>query len=319
MALLALTLIGTALAGAIVSDQVEVRGSTTCPRAAAVSEALAGLVPASERLTTPDVAELREEAGSIVIALRSPSGELIAEKRLSSTLSCAARATTSAVTIAAWEGRLLRDEEQPLALPELPVATQPPKGDTPVASVAPLGISRPPAPPSPTRAIDIRPGAAALASLAGNDLAPAARAEVVVGRAGSPFAAGMGVLLVGTHARAVGPGFGTWRRVGIDLALHGRSSVGRAELDARAGVALTALAIEGRSFPTNSGDTVFDPGAVVGLRVGVARAWASPWIEAAETFWPREHGLSVVGAENSAAIPRFEGLLSLGLSFGRGP
>jgi hypothetical protein len=177
----------------------------------------------------------------------------------------------------------------------------------------------PPAPPpAPARpALQIETGIAALASVTAAGVAPAALLEISWSRRGSPFALGVGALAVAAHATAVASGRGDWRRFGGLLDLKSSTRWTAVELQMHAGVALTALAINGQALPTTSSATLFDPGILVGLRLRLSARRLAPWLEATAASWPRSHSLYVNGSTVSVQLPPFEGLLGAGFSFGR--
>src|SRR5215471_1778213 len=73
-----------------------------CPRPADVEGELAALSPADGLTAPSDVVELRTEGSATVLILRRPNGELVAERTLAESLSCAQRARVVAVILAAW-------------------------------------------------------------------------------------------------------------------------------------------------------------------------------------------------------------------------
>ncbi len=97
-----------------------VSGDTRCPRPAEVAAALGRMLTADAPASPTDEAELEEDAGDLVIVVRRPSGEIVGERRLSATLSCAVRAEAAAVAIAALEARAAAGDGPPLSVPRLP-------------------------------------------------------------------------------------------------------------------------------------------------------------------------------------------------------
>ena len=84
-----------------------------------------------------------------------------------------------------------------------------------------------------------------------------------------------------------------------------------AALHLHGGAALTAVTIEGEKLPMTSGDTLFDPGVTVGLRLALA-ARLGPWVGATAVSWPRAHTLSVGGTSLTGQLPQFEAWLGAG-------
>jgi hypothetical protein len=116
------------------ASAVAVRGSTTCPTARDVTAALAGMLPRPNADLAPDVVDLNAQDKSIIVRLISAAGELIAEKRLPDSLSCAERARTTAVIVAAWEVRLHAETQPNLSVPTAAL--------TPTSASAAATISR---------------------------------------------------------------------------------------------------------------------------------------------------------------------------------
>jgi len=293
-----------------------VRGGTSCPTAAEVSAALVGLVAPARPSDPPDVVELGGQGPSISIRLRSAGKDVVAERLLPESPSCEERARTAAVIVAAWEARLRAGAPPMWPLP------------APAAAPAPASHIEPPPAPSAARVVTARPEApprapmqvatagAVFASVAAGGIAPAAMLEAKLTRPGSPFALGVGGLAVGTHTMTVASGRGTWRRLGGVIDLESRTSISIVELQLHAALALSAVSILGESFPTTAGATIFDPGALAGLRLCYRGERLSPWLEAGAAYWPRTHALMVAGSTASANLPAAEALLGVGLSFG---
>jgi hypothetical protein len=162
----------------------------------------------------------------------------------------------------------------------------------------------------------LEPGGSVFASVNGNDTALGAAAELVLPRVGSPFALGGGALFVASHATTVSPGTGSWRRFGLVVDVRRRSVWPTAWLEARIGVALTALAISGKGLAEESGGISLDPGALGGLRIGLTGGRAVSWLEVATMVWPRRQTVYVRDG-GSSDLPRFEALIGVGLSWGR--
>jgi hypothetical protein len=265
-----------------------------------------------------DVAELREEGGWFIVSLRRSSGEALGEKRLPATLSCEVRAEAAAVSLAALEGQLAGDSDLPLPAPA-PEAPPPPL----VAATPAVAVVKA-APPRPEVRAPIVPevGAAVLASLTSAGAAPSARVELALARAGSPWTVMVAGLGVGTHRTALGPGSGSWRRLGGELSLRGRVPLGGGvRVEPGAGVALTALSVTGEGFSRNSGAVLFDPGGVARLRL-VPTVWIFRiWLEGAVAYWPRSHGLTIdgVGGAQAGRVPTLEAFIGAGASFGGNP
>jgi hypothetical protein len=327
---------------------VTVRAAGPCPSGRAVSEALAALVAPTEQLRAPDLAEIELRGAVLVISLRRASGELVGQRELDAPAGCQERAESAAVILAAWE---TRPGAHPAGALRLPLTPPPPEGTTTTgvpppqpaatatAAAAPASVPSPPSPaapsgapptvaaraapavaPEPTRPQDsrgalIQLSGALFAAVNADDEAAAVAAEAAWSRAPSGFGIGGGALYVASHTTSVSPGVGSWRRFGVVADGRRRASWSGVWLEARAGLALTALAIKGSSLADSGGGNTFDPGALGGLRVGLPQGALNPWLEVAATFWPRPQTLYVRDG-GEVDLPRFELLVGVGLSFG---
>src|SRR3954469_15827915 len=176
---------------AVVADPaaraLPVTGATACPVAADVEAALIGLIPARDPGLPPDVAELKDDTGSVVVTLRRDSGEPIGEKRLDPGLSCPQRARAAAVIVAAWEARL--------ATPAAALVVEAPAPSPPVI----VARSAPPPMVAPLLESNLELGASGGASITGTTLAPAAIVEIAYARAFAPIIPAVAALIVGGH------------------------------------------------------------------------------------------------------------------------
>ena len=194
---------------------------------------------------------------------------------------------------------------------EMPAPSVQPARPTVVQAAGLSGVSAP-----ERRRLVLAPGGSLFASIDADDTAWGAAAEVVSSRPGAPFAFGGSALFVASHATTVSPGVGSWRRFGLVLDGRRRTAWPSAWLEARVGLALTALVISGSALGETAGGITLDPGALVGLRVGLAGGPAVSWLEVAATAWPRRQTVYVRDG-GSADLPRFEALVGVGLSWGR--
>jgi hypothetical protein len=311
------------LAVADPSSSVSVRGDTTCPTADDLRAALVGLVAPGNADAAPDIAVLLARGGVVSVQLSNAKGDVIAEKALPTSGSCADRARTAAVIVAAWEAHLRGGMPGDLAVPAVPREPPPPAPPPVTPSPSPPPVEPPPprliVAPSvpPSSPLEVEAGVGLFASLVSTQAAPAGLAEVVVSRRGGRFSLGLEVLAVGTHSATLdSTARGDWRRIGGAVDARSRWRWPRFELDMRAGFALTALVVQGSSLPNPASATLTDAGALVGLRARVPFGVAAPWIDVTAAAWPGAHTLYVTGTNESAKVSRFELLLGVGVSFG---
>jgi hypothetical protein len=321
----ALVCFASVLATAAPSSSVSVRGETTCPTADDLRAALVGLVAPGSADAAPDIAELRARGGVVGVQLSNAKGDVIAEKALPTSGSCADRARTAAVIVAAWEAHLRGGLPGDLAVPAVP--REPPPVVPPVAPAPPPVAPAPPPPPPPpvpnpvvvssAPSLEVEAGVGLFASLVSTQAAPAGLAEVVVSRRGGQLSLGLEALAVGTHTANLDPtGRGQWRRIGGAVDGRVRWRWRRFELGVRAGFVLAALAVEGSALPNPGSATIADPGALIGVRGRLPLGIAAPWIDVSAVAWPRTHTLFVSGTSESVDISQVELLLGVGVSFG---
>jgi hypothetical protein len=297
---------------------VEVRGAAACPQPAAVEAALTGLIAAGSPAVLDDVAELAEQGQDVVVSLRRVSGELIAEKQLDANLSCVERARVAAVVIAAWEAKLATqpgDLNVPVNAPAgtvvpLPVSSSVGEPAALLSRRDSTGVLLPPGEPA-----RFETGVTLGASLVGTTIAPAGAVAVSFVRPRRMLVPALAAFAVGAHTTAVGPGEASWSRLGISALAGLRRSWHRTWVEARGGIALSALRISGRSFPINDSGTTFDPGVPLGVRLGLRTQTVAWWLEAQAIVWPRGQVVHLAGAPGSTNLPRAEGLVGLGLSY----
>ena len=120
-------------------------------------------------------------------------------------------------------------------------------------------------------------------------------------------------------ATGVASGRGAWRRLGGWVDLRSGARWPALEVQARAGLALTAVSVRGEALPSTRSVLLFDPGVLAGASIGFfPGARVSPTLELTAAAWPRAHTLHVDGSPLSTQLPSFEALLGLGLAV-RGP
>jgi hypothetical protein len=112
-----------------------------------------------------------------------------------------------------------------------------------------------------------------------------------------------------------------WRRFALALGVHRRSRIGARGwlLDAHAEAVGARLTIRGTGFASNESDGSLDPGLRVGTRLTVGRGRLRAWADLALVGWLLPHVVYERPLDASAALPRFEGTLALGVSLWLGP
>ncbi|HTA20756.1 MAG TPA: hypothetical protein VK989_15795, partial [Polyangia bacterium] len=191
----ALICFASVLAAVEPASSVIVRGDTECPTAAELSAALVGLVAPASPGGAPDVAELRGHGAEVIVQLANAQGDVIAEKPVPESGSCAERARTAAVIVAAWEAHLRGGMSGDLAVPppreSPPVVAPVPGAPTPPVAPPPLPAVAAPVAAAPASPFKLEAGAGVFASFVSTQAAPAGLAELVVSRRGGRFSLGV--------------------------------------------------------------------------------------------------------------------------------
>ena len=297
---------------------VVISNAPACPAVATLSAALAGMLPARSDAEGPDVLQVTGGPGDdgLDVRLSDTSGLLIGAKRLPGAGSCNDRAQAVAVLVAAWETHWRPDA--PMSLPRAQAEEKPSPPPAPVTvATPPASVVRRPEPRPVTLEVETRAGL--LASIAGGTVAPAVTCDAGFGTRGGRFAVAVGALGVGNHDAPVGAGSVRWRRLGGTIDLRARLPLSGALLEMHAAAALTALSLGGESLPRTERTTMFDPGALIGLRGRFPVAQLMPWLEATAAIWPVTRTAYVTGTEAQRELPSLEVLLGAGVSFGAAP
>ena len=290
------TLVG-ALVLAALPVHVESQG---CPSADEVEQSLAAMLPPAGGSERPDLAHIFRREGRLHIELTSPDAAIIAERVIDRDGSCSELAELAAVIIASWKS----ETNAGFAVP----------APEPVA-----GVSRPvPAPIAPKRsatpAYDVALGA--VLSVSGS-----ATAGGTLATSWLPRGSGIGVRtsFEGEGARTsdfnqaqarcrrwVGSAEAEWR-------WRGRATT----LDFHGGLAAGWLSASGTGFSRNLSAGSFSPGSIAGVRLSRwAKRWLGIYAEASAIYWLRAQTLYASPSAAPQEVPRFQGLLSIGLTLG---
>lgn len=301
-----------ALALGLTFVAVDVSGEGACPTPADVGRALANLVPAAAG--PPEEhhsARISRTANGIHVALHGARGESLAARELASEGSCDDLASAIAVIIAAWEADLDPRVSARVTLPPPPPRPMP-------ATVAIEASVAPPA-ASPPPSFDL--GLGLLASLSGGQLAPGARIDGRVARAGARL--GLGVAVAGVTARSASVGdraeAARWSRIAFGAGPDVRFAMGRTNVDLRAQALVALLQVSGVGLTTNTSGSTAQLGAGVGVHAGRPWGTATPWIGLDLQYWPGPDRLEIAGVADRGELPRLELQLAVGLSLGRFP
>jgi hypothetical protein len=302
---------------------VDLQVHTDCPSRAEVSSELDRLAgpgtgdsPPRPSLGPPLSADLTPSDQGLAISLRNQTGELLAQRTLAGSGSCADLAAAAAVIIATWQGEMRADLG-----PELPSSPGPRRTrSTPEpSSVAATITASPPSPPVPP--MSERPwevGAAVLGAHAG-DVSAGAVIDVQVGRAGSSLGGRAALLVEGSHAVALGPepGRARWSRAALDAGLKERVWLGALAFDVRAQIEAAVIRLQGDGFSTNYDQTGVEVGVGLGGRLAWPQGRFAPFVGFDAWTWPGRQAVIASGTGFEASLPRFELQVSAGVSLGR--
>ena len=280
-----------------------VTSDSDCPSAADVVTRLTGLWTADNPASA--AAHIHVGVGQMTVELVSEN-DPATTRVLPAEPACESRAQAAALIIAAWLDSMPADPlgqvESVAALSVEPAGPKTPAGETPLPqSQFSLGLGA-------FASLDTRGAGAAL-------FGEAAWARVV-----SRF--GLAATLSAPLPRelGLGPGTALWWRPAVALTLCAPLTQGALILDGGVGPVFGLLLVAGRGFNSNHTDVAVSWGATAAVRLAHRRGHAGAyWAELRTLVWPATQNIrnDVAGATpRLAALPRIEGQLGLGFSFG---
>jgi hypothetical protein len=295
---------------------MDVLGPSACPAPHEIAAELGRLSAATsprhgegeERLS----AEVRRDQAGLSITLRNEAGAVLAERVITGGGSCADLAAAAAVVIAAWQGTL-RPDLGP-TLPDTDVA--PARRRAPAARVPAVASAHATGPGGPSP-MDL--GVAALVTAAGN-LSPGIQIDGALGRVGSPLAFRLAASVHEAHTLGLEPppdGRTLWSRSTLGAGVRHRTWWRSLALDGHLDLRAALVRAEGAGFDENHTRYGFDMGAGAGVRLAWARTWVAPFVELGGSLWSGRKLVVASGTEAESIIPRWAGLLALGVSVGR--
>jgi len=275
---------------------IDVRGETVCPRPADVADALDRIMGARSDDAPPNVAVVFGGGATIRLRFQRTADGSTEERALPVGLSCAERATSAAVILAAWEARFDSTAGTPPVIARLPRLDE--TGD--VTELAMGG------------------GGGVLLSVTSLGAAAGFVADFALTRPGSPVGVSGSLFLVDSRLVTQTPGSVVWRRFGFATDARWRLTSEWLWIEGRGGLALTAI------HAANLYADVYwlDAGVMTGIRAGLTTR-PSLWIQASGAYWPRpvalfgRFGTGFVVAD-APTLPHFELLVAMGVAFGRG-
>jgi hypothetical protein len=308
---------------------VRVEGEGTCPSPQAVEREVGQLVArrdGSDSTAPPDVVHLRERGPSLEVVLSGPGGALIGQRVLDRTADCEDLAKAVAVVIATWESDIHPEfalgagdsfaglgGRAPVPAAPAQALAQAPAAPAPIPTLAE-------GPPFPSPSWRLDGGLALFGALAPGDAGGWAGGGVLLAAVIARAPGGVGARLTGQGEAErevpLASGRVRWRRLGASAGpvwRHRLPASGLA-LDLHGELVASWLMARGVGFPTNRDSATFAPGAGAGVRLSRATGRVIPWLDLVATGWlgPQVVYEGVTGA--SAALPRYEVALALGVS-----
>lgn len=299
----------------VVSASLKVEGASTCPTPAQVQAKLNELLPAQS--SSGHLALIEPSSGGVRIVLRNGSGAELAKKDFEKRTACAALAEIAAVVLAAWETEFA--ERVPEPIQELParVALKP----RPLSAEPRVEEAPPPRPSAPSPQGQFEAGAAALVSFPGGVAAGIAlHGAYLFGE--NPLGIELMANVATPRDLLIGSGHAYWHRWSVGIGPRVRLLKARLDLDAYAHLLGALLTLRGSGFAENSTVIDAEPGVSAGLRASLSGSRWRPWLGLGAVFWPKVHAVNILTLGDPTGtpravekLPRFEILLSLGISF----
>jgi hypothetical protein len=292
---------------------VVVEGQATCPSPAEVQRRVQDLMAGVPDAVAQDRARVDRTSGGLHVDLRRDDGNRIADRVIASAGSCADLASAAAVIVATWEAQLRPERTARINLP----------GEDRSAPAA-VAVSAPAAPPAAPPRARLEVGLGATGSLAfGDDVEPALGGLVFGSWAPRPSGPGVYAAASAATTRTstlTGTVTTSWTRAAIAVGPSYRVLAGPARLDAHAAALAGLLFVSAAGVPSARSDTSSDFGAALGVRVSTRWDPMAPWLGLEGQLWPARDHLEIsgpAGTSMSRTVPRVEGQLAVGFSFGR--
>jgi hypothetical protein len=286
---------------------LDIQGTLTCPTPGEVSQHLTRLVPERAGAEQAPHAYLSSGESFVSIELLAPDGNLLAERRLDRSGSCAEMAEAVAVILAAWQARFSPTVAPTVIEPPAPAPT--PRSPSPEAA--------------PKRPWFFDAGIAGLTSIVGSQAAFGGKLQGVL----TPFPHGLGfawaISLSSNHSQTISNSSlardvkAEWIRPALTLGPNLRLQGDTLALDIHGSAVLALLHIKGSGLSTPASDT----SAQFGLAAGLRGLWTWPkaavWVGADLLGFPGQDNLTIGNHGSLAHLPHVEIQASLGIALGR--
>jgi hypothetical protein len=277
--------------------RLTITSDSGCPSESAVLAALAALVPPAE---WPDGrVRIQAAADLLVVDLVSDGAT---QRQVQVPPDCGLRATTVALVIATWTGRLASDAAGAPVLRGQAVKT------------APTTISAPPVVAGAEREL-----AAGILLSASGGIAPGLRIDFVETRAPRGFGWQVGLALPARRERGTAPGSTSWTRAAASIAVNGRITLGRLFVSADLGLAGAYTFTSAEGYSVDQGWEAITGGLVGGVRFVLPWRRFGIWTDGRATKWlfPQSVAFdeSAGGRVATVALPSYDLQWAVGLSY----
>jgi hypothetical protein len=291
--LLALALVQATADVAQAGFGLVIASDSDCPSAGAIRAELASL-----KYPSPDAASVAVHADDdgVSVTFAAPAGVQRGPRMLALAAECPRRASTVALLIAAWLGRM-------------------PAGPPPSSSMIlePLPPARAVIEPSRREQTELGVGLSGVVQV--GQVIPSLRLELGAGTRGDGTGWQLGAMVPVPGTTRTGPGTVSWVRPALLVARRLRKEVAGLEVDGTMG-ALVGLTMAWSSGAYPRSDDGLNAGGSIGLRVSTFSGGVGPWIELRGRGWLVQQELAWIGAggSDSVTLPIFEVELTLGAS-----
>jgi hypothetical protein len=276
---------------------LDIGGTVTCPSPEEVARKVRPLLRGGTVGDAGDRVSIDRRENVIRVALLRADGHERGARNLDARHDCDELADAAAVIVASW---------QPVAEPALGVPPLEASATTtrPSAAEAAVAVRR------------VHVGLAAAGDWAPRSLAAGLALEATWGRVRGGPGLHLRAAYLQHHSFALNAGDVAWRRIPAALGPAWSWRFGGFDLETDLALAAAWLTVAGSGFAANENASALDFGIATGFRVAARGAFA-PWGGLALIAWPRRT-LVTVDAGARGALPRVQGLVELGLAWGRG-
>ncbi len=247
-----------------------------CDRIDELVRRVRAVEPRAEVELSPSLLRLR-------VRLRSPEGPVLAERTFQPSGTCDELAEVALTFIQAWQTTL------------------------PPMRTAPAQLKR-------LRRLELELGAGFAATVSGRDYASGALVTVLVGPRGGLVRARIAVFGATPHELSLGDGVVRYARVNLSVGPAVTFRPSRLVIDLRGEFAIALLMLDAVGYSQTQRAFDADPAIGGGMRLGVRVGPVLPFLDLAVYGYLRSQRAYIEGLNEIRALPRFEGVFSVGIA-----